>query len=204
MTRFNGWIYWVELNRFTDRRILYYYIIISVPDMSSYVLLPILGVPTVRGNECVNQTLFQTRVPAQPARWPGRPPPCCDALPRLLLRQLGFLKQSQTSDTEWRINNWYGTSSPLTTLQGVTISKWARATPCIPTEDFSDLNFVKLHCSPMWRENLCWYVKGSQVKWYITDYRWYGTYILWVTWTLGLGRQDCEVQVWQRIWWDGG
>ena len=28
--------------------------------MSSYVLLPILGVPTVRGNECVNQTLFQT------------------------------------------------------------------------------------------------------------------------------------------------
>ena len=110
--------------------------------MSSYVLLPILGVPTVRGNECVNQTLFQTRVPAQPARWPGRPPPCCDALPRLLLRQLGFLKQSQTSDTEWRINNWYGTSSPLTTPQGVTISKWARATPCIPTEDFSDLNFA--------------------------------------------------------------
>ena len=115
---------------------------------------------------------FRPPSPAQPARWPGRPPPCCDALPRLLLRQLGFLKQSHTSDTEWRINNWYGTSSPLTTPQGVTISKWARATPCIPTEDFSDLNFaiceIALQSDVTGESVLCWYVKGSQVKWYDT------------------------------------
>ena len=140
--------------------------------------MPILGVPAVRGNECVNQTLFQTRVPAQPARWPG---PCCDALPRLLLRQLGFLKQSQTSDTEWRINNWYGTKSPLTTVVA-TNSKWDRATSCIPTEDCSDQNFAICEIAAR-RENLAtstW----REAKWsdtlQITDdmvhtfYKWHG------------------------------
>ena len=64
----NGWIYWVELNRFTDRRIPYYYIY-YYHICSRYVVLRIAAHPWC--SHCTRQWVCESNIISDPSPSPA-------------------------------------------------------------------------------------------------------------------------------------